>query len=85
MQRLDVDAGERADSGIRLSSGGSLDVNVGDVTDVGVTGEQAEARDIEVLEYELDLVVLVFGPKMMVSAISTAGVKEPRTLGWGCP
>ena len=65
MESLEIHAGERAHSGLCLASGGSLDVDIGDVTDICVTRKEREPRDVEVFEDELDIIILVLGSKCM--------------------
>ena len=65
MDGFDVDVGQRADSGGGWLGGGvgSLDVDVSDVADVDMRGEDVDGRDVEVLNDELNLSVLILGPK----------------------
>ena len=80
MESLEIHAGERANSGLCLASGGRLDVDVGDVADICVTGKEREPRDVEVFEDELSLVILILGPICTLSAHATRPSKRAVTI-----
>lgn len=64
MESLNFYAGERADRSLRGYTRGSgcLDVDIGDVANVNMGGEEIEGGDIQVFKNKLDFGILVFSP-----------------------
>ena len=81
---MGVDTSEGANGCLSLSGGWCLDVDVGNVANVGVSWQESKGGDIEILKDELDVTVLVFSPRDNLSDIwHEIGVQHCANLGMG--